>query len=97
MSDTLPPPGALERVLVIRNKRGLHARASAKFVRCVEGFDAEVWVSREGQTVGGGSIMGLMMLAAAPGCEILVAAAGPEAEAVLDALAALVEDRFGEE
>ncbi len=56
-----------------------------------------MWVSREGQTVGGGSIMGLMMLAAAPGCEILVAAAGPEAEAVLDALAALVEDRFGEE
>ena len=96
MSET-PPPGAHSRLLVIRNKRGLHARASAKFVRCVEGFDAEVWVTREGQTVGGGSIMGLMMLAAGPGSEIQVSAAGPEARAALDALAALVEGGFGEE
>ena len=96
MSESSPPPGALVRTLAIRNKRGLHARASAKFVRCVEAFDAEVWVSREGQTVGGGSIMGLMMLAAGPGSEILVMAAGRDAEAALEALTVLVADGFGE-
>jgi phosphocarrier protein len=92
-----PPRAALRRELPIVNRRGLHARASAKFVKCVESFDAEVWVSRAGETVGGTSIMGLMMLAAAPGSTILVEASGPEAEAVLDALAALVDSRFGEE
>ncbi|MBA4209990.1 MAG: HPr family phosphocarrier protein [Parvibaculum sp.] len=80
----------------IVNTRGLHARASAKFVQLAERFDADIRVSREGQTVPGTSIMGLMMLAAAPGCCILIEAEGPEAEAALDALAALVDDGFGE-
>jgi len=87
---------ALRRELAIINKRGLHARASAKFVQTVEKFDACVRVSRNGETVGGTSIMGLMMLAAAPGTTIEVEADGPEAQAALDALDALVADRFGE-
>ncbi|WP_371348649.1 HPr family phosphocarrier protein [Ancylobacter sp. IITR112] len=87
---------ALRRELAIVNKRGLHARASAKFVQTVERFDAEVSVTRAGETVGGASIMGLMMLAAAPGTTILVEATGPEAKAAIDALEALVADRFGE-
>jgi phosphocarrier protein HPr len=92
-----PPPGAVVRVLEICNKRGLHARASAKFVQMVEKFEAEVWVTRGGETVGGTSIMGLMMLSAAPGTTILVSAKGPEAQAALDAIAALVADKFNEE
>lgn len=87
---------AVRRELAILNKRGLHARASAKFVQTVERFNAEVRVTRAGETVGGTSIMGLMMLAAAPGTSILVEASGPEAQAALDALDALVADRFGE-
>ena len=83
--------------LTIVNRRGLHARASARFVKCAEGFDAEVRVSKDGQTVGGTSIMGLMTLAAAPGCKIELEAEGPEAEAALQALTKLVEDGFGEE
>ncbi|MBB3971419.1 phosphocarrier protein [Hansschlegelia beijingensis] len=79
------------------NKRGLHARASAKFVQTVEKFDASVRVSRAGETVGGTSIMGLMMLAAGPGTTIHVEVKGAEAEAALDALTRLVESRFGEE
>ena len=79
------PAGAMSRELLIVNKRGLHARASAKFVQLVERFNAEVWVTRGGETVGGTSIMGLMMLAAGPGTTITVAAAGPEAEAALAA------------
>jgi len=90
------PPAAPTRRLTICNKRGLHARASAKFVKTAEAFDAEVTVARDGQTVGGTSIMGLMTLAAAPGCCIEVSATGPQADAALDALAALVEDGFGE-
>lgn len=85
------------RELAIINKRGLHARASAKFVQTVSGFDAQVSVSKDGMTVGGTSIMGLMMLAASPGCCISVSASGRDATAVLEALAALVADRFGEE
>ena len=81
---------------MICNAKGLHARASAKFVETVERHDASARVSRDGQTVGGDSIMGLLMLAAANGCEISVACEGPEAEALMEALAALVEDRFGE-
>ena len=92
-SESLP----ITRELDIINKRGLHARASAKFVKCAEGFDAEITVSKDGQTVPGTSIMGLMMLAAAPGCCISVAACGREAEAALDALVALVANRFDEE
>ncbi|MGU3495050.1 HPr family phosphocarrier protein [Xanthobacteraceae bacterium A53D] len=88
--------GALVRRLPIINKRGLHARASAKFVQTVESFDASVSVCRNGEAVGGNSIMGLMMLAAAPGTAVVVTATGNQAEAVLDALEALVADRFGE-
>ena len=86
----------LRRELAIVNKRGLHARASAKFVQTVERFDADVRVTRAGETVGGTSIMGLMMLAAAPGTTILVEASGPQAREAIDALEALVSDRFGE-
>jgi phosphocarrier protein len=89
-------PGTVVRTLEICNKRGLHARASAKFVQTVERFDAEVRVTRGHETVGGTSIMGLMMLAAGPGTAITVEASGPEAGAVVDALTALVASRFTE-
>ncbi|MGF9695069.1 HPr family phosphocarrier protein [Rhizobium sp. 0TCS1.26] len=88
---------ALSRELLIVNKRGLHARASAKFVQMVDTFDADINVSKDGMTVGGTSIMGLMMLAASPGCTIEVSASGTQAEAALEALAQLVANRFGEE
>ena len=91
------PAGAISRELLIINKRGLHARASAKFVQLVEKFSAEVWVTRGGETVGGTSIMGLMMLAAGPGTTVTVSAIGPEAQQVVDAIAALVADKFNEE
>ena len=81
----------------IINKRGLHARASAKFVRLASGFDAEVRVSKDGQTVDARSIMGLMMLAAGPGCCVKIEAEGAEAEQALAALAALVAARFDED
>ncbi len=84
------------RTLNICNAKGLHARASAKFVKCAEGFDAEVSVTRDGLTVPGTSIMGLMMLAAARGCDVVVEATGPQAEGALDALSALVERKFDE-
>jgi len=89
--------GAIVRVFAICNRKGLHARASAKFVQTVEKFDAEVRVTRCGETVGGTSIMGLMMLAAAPGTSITVEASGREAAEVIAALAALVSSRFGED
>ena len=85
------------RELEITNRRGLHARASAKFVKCVEEFDASVTVSHDGQSVPGTSILGLMMLAAAKGATIHVSAEGPQAEAAVDAIAALLADRFGED
>jgi phosphocarrier protein HPr len=85
------------RVLEICNKKGLHARASAKFVQTVEKFDADVKVTRGHESVGGTSIMGLMMLAAGPGTAITVEATGREAAEVVDALAALVSGRFTEE
>ena len=88
--------GAVTRQLSICNKRGLHARASAKFVQCVERHDADVTVSKDGQSVGGTSIMGLMMLAAANGCTVDISATGPDAEAVIDALQELVDGQFGE-
>jgi phosphocarrier protein HPr len=91
------PQGAVSRELPIINKRGLHARASAKFVQMVERFDAEVWVTRGAETVGGTSIMGLMMLSAGPGTSIIVSAAGPEAQAALDAITDLVASKFNEE
>jgi phosphocarrier protein HPr len=83
--------------VTIRNRKGLHARASAKFVKCAEAFDATVRVARDGQTVGGTSIMGLMMLAAGPGAVITIEAEGPEAPEAIEALVALVESGFGEE
>lgn len=85
------------RQMVICNKRGLHARASAKFVQTVDGFDAVVEVEKDGQIVGGNSIMGLMMLAASQGSSITVTTTGRQAEEVLDALQKLIEDKFGEE
>ncbi|WP_398475650.1 HPr family phosphocarrier protein [Tardiphaga sp.] len=91
MSDTL------SRELPITNKRGLHARASAKFVQMVEKFSADITVTRNGETVGGTSIMGLMMLAAGIGTSIVVTAKGPEAQEALDAISQLVIDKFGEE
>ena len=84
------------RLFTILNRKGLHARATAKFVQIVERFDAAVEVTRCGETVGGRSIMGLLTLAAAQGTSIAVTAQGPEAEAVLDALQGLIESRFGE-
>jgi phosphocarrier protein HPr len=86
----------LTRDLRIVNRRGLHARASAKLVKLVETFDADVVVMKDGQSVGGTSIMGLMMLAASPGCSIRVSTSGAEAEAALVAIAELVENGFGE-
>jgi phosphocarrier protein HPr len=91
------PEGAVSRELPIINKRGLHARASAKFVQMVERFDAEVWVTKGSETVGGTSIMGLMMLSAGPGTSIVVSAAGREAQAALDAISELVAAKFNEE
>jgi phosphocarrier protein len=85
------------RSVEVVNERGLHARASAKFVKLSSEFDAEVTVSREGQTVDARSIMGLMMLAAGPGSWIEIAADGPEAERAVEALAELVANRFDEE
>ncbi|HET7411598.1 MAG TPA: HPr family phosphocarrier protein [Pararhizobium sp.] len=89
--------GAVSRSFPIVNKRGLHARASAKFVQMAESFDARIVVSKDGASVGGTSIMGLMMLAASPGCSITIEASGPQAEAALDALGKLISSRFGEE
>jgi phosphocarrier protein HPr len=94
-----PPAGggAVIRIFVIRNKKGLHARAAAKFVQTVEKFDAEVSVTRGAETVGGTSIMGLLMLAATPGTSITVEATGKEALDVIEALSALIGARFGED
>ncbi len=96
-SAAAPPAGAVSRELPIINKRGLHARASAKFVQMVERFNAEVWVTKGGETVGGTSIMGLMMLSAGPGTTITVSAIGPEADAAIAAITELVASKFNEE
>jgi phosphocarrier protein HPr len=87
----------LVREMTIVNQRGLHARASAKFVQLVAAHDVDVEVEKDGVSVGGSSIMGLMMLAASPGCAIRVTASGREAETFLDALEELIAARFGEE
>ena len=84
------------RIIRISNKRGLHARASAKFVQCVERFDADITVSKDGHVVGGSSIMGLMMLAACAGSDIHVSARGPQAAEALAALQELCDAKFGE-
>lgn len=86
----------LSRQVVIVNRRGLHARASAQFVKCAGGFDAEVRVYKDGHAVDGTSIMGLMTLAAAPGCTIELEAEGPQAGEALEALSKLVGQGFGE-
>ena len=82
--------------VVISNIRGLHARASAKFVKTAGAYTAKVSVTRSGETVGGTSIMGLMMLAAAKGCSIRIECEGPQAREALDALVSLVENKFDE-
>lgn len=87
----------LVREMPIVNQRGLHARASAKFVQLASSFNADITVEKDGSKVGGTSIMGLMMLAASPGCSITVSARGPDAEAAIEAITALVASRFGEE
>lgn len=91
MTDTI------QRHLKIVNEKGLHARAAAKLVEVVEGFDARAEVSHDGQSSGGDSIMGLLMLAASRGKTIDVLTSGPDAEALADAIEALVADRFGED
>jgi len=96
-SEGAAPEGALSAEVPIINKRGLHARASAKFVQCAERYNAQILVERDGQSVAGTSIMGLMMLAAAPGTSIRIIASGPDAAAALGALTALIQSRFGEE
>jgi phosphocarrier protein len=97
MTDLPSDAGAVSREMTIVNQRGLHARASAKFVQVAGGYQAAVEVEKDGVKVGGTSIMGLMMLAASPGCSICVTATGPDAHEAVNALADLVADRFGEE
>ena len=91
------PADAIVRVLKIVNKKGLHARASAKFVQVAEQYEADIKVSRGHETVGGTSIMGLMMLAAGTGSTITISVSGPDAEQAMTALCALVQAGFGEE
>jgi len=86
----------MNQVLTIENEKGLHARASAKFVETVEGFDADATVSKGGLTVEGNSIMGLMMLAASKGCQIEIETTGAQEESLAAALKALLADYFGE-
>ena len=88
---------AANRTATIINKRGLHARAAAKFAALAGKFDANISVSKGGQTVSGHSIMGLMMLAAATGSEVALSATGPQAESALDAICALIAERFQED
>jgi phosphocarrier protein HPr len=96
-SGARPAARALRREVAIVNRRGLHARAAAKFVRLAESFQAQIKVTKDGTEVPGTSIMGLMMLAAAPGAILEIAARGVDAKAALDALAALVASGFDEE
>lgn len=86
-----------EAIVTIRNRKGLHARASAQFVKCAETFRAEIQVTRDGQTVTGTSILGLMMLAAGPGATLHILAQGPEGPEAIEALVELVEGGFGED
>jgi phosphocarrier protein HPr len=88
---------ALAQQLTIVNRKGLHARASARFVRMAECFEADIKVTRDGTTVSGNSIMGLMMLGAGPGSTILIQATGKQAREALDAITTLVENGFDED
>src|SRR3984885_4321832 len=92
-----PLPDGFSRELLIVNRKGLHARATAKFVQCVDRFDADVKVTRCGETVGGDSIMGILTLGEGPGSKITECATGAEARGAFDALAARVSSRFGED
>ncbi len=92
-----PLKGGFVRELHIINRKGLHARATAKLVQCIDAFDASVTIGRCGETVGGASIMGILTLGAGPGMTITVTATGAQAAQALDAIAALVANRFGEE
>lgn len=89
--------GALSREVVISNKRGLHARASAKFVQMAEAFDAAIEVSKNGESAMATSIMGLMMLGAGIGSTVTLSGHGQDADEAIAALAQLIEDKFGEE
>jgi phosphocarrier protein HPr len=91
------PPGSLVRDMRIVNRRGLHARATAKFVQCVDRYDARIKVTRCGETVGGDSIMGILTLGAGLGSTITVSAQGTQAGEAIEALAALVANRFDED
>lgn len=95
--DFEPPADVLVRTLEIVNRKGLHARATAKLVQCIDRFDAAVTVSRCGETVGGTSIMGILTLGAGPGMTITVTAAGNQAAEALEAITALIASRFGED
>lgn len=88
---------SLTRDFVIINKKGVHARATAKLVQCCEKYDAAITVSKDGDTVGGSSIMGILTLGAGIGSTITVTATGPQALEALDALEALISNRFGED
>lgn len=88
---------ALSRTVTIVNQRGLHARAAARFVKLAARFSSDITVAKNGTEVSGLSIMGLMMLAAGPGTEIVIRAKGPDAKAALDALDALIANKFDEE
>lgn len=97
MDETAAKDAPLQRSVTIPNQRGLHARAAAKFVQVVARFpQARIQVSKDGQTVNGESIMGLMMLAGTQGSSIEITASGAEAAAAMEALVALVEGKFGE-
>ena len=97
VSETLTAEGRTARTCLIVNRKGLHARATAKFVHCVESFDAEVQVSRGGETVGGLSIMGILTLGAGQGTTVTVSATGPQAAEAVEGLAKLIANRFGED
>jgi len=89
--------GGWSSIVRVKNAKGLHARAAASFVRTAERYDADILVTRRDETVDGACIMDLLMLAAGPGCHILIATSGREAEQAVHALTALVRDGFGED
>ncbi|MGH8598336.1 MAG: HPr family phosphocarrier protein [Gammaproteobacteria bacterium] len=95
--DLEPRKDRLVRAFEIVNRKGLHARATAKLVQCIDEFDASVTVSRCGETIGGSSIMGILTLGAGPGMTITVTAAGAEASQAMEAIAKLIAGRFGED
>lgn len=97
VSEAVTADGRTTRTCMIVNRKGLHARATAKFVHCVEAYDAEVQVSRGGETVGGLSIMGILTLGAGQGTTVTISATGPQAAAAVEGLATLIANRFGED